>query len=541
MNFSYSGQIISLAQYFDRKHSIATSLAMVGIGLGMLLMGPWIEYNIQEYGWRGSFIWNAGISLNIAVFSILIFPLRGLGKVGQEEKDEEKTEDDQQPQSSTVRGIPTSRSRYLFEKSLNDRSFSSLRLSLGASYLSHSILSLTEQRGSHHYDPSLRSNQHSFCSRGSHFAIDSIRSNGPSLCARDGHSELGHCDLPYPHHYGHYTHYHHAPLNTDPGLTSNAHSFSSRRDSQLGLGGIKSNPQSFCRASQMEMCFPYQEREVESLKGGVAGGRPRFLLREGDCDLSCCMEEEENLCTGVRYGERSSVCQLLVERVKLYSHSFRKSLKEHSSHPLLDLRFWLLDFAIFFSMLSTLFIFIIYKDFANSKGLGEYYAIALSIMGAGDLCGRMSMGFLLSIERLDSLFIYGLAMFFCGIDIFCHIFISTSKQLITVALLFGVMYGSQNILIAVVPSKVFGREKLPTVFGHILFMGGLGALFGAPLAGYIVDRTGSYDGLMSFSVVCLFLAASLMFSCSLVNRNVKFREQQKKEALQAVKVRCDEE
>lgn len=55
------------------------------------------------------------------------------------------------------------------------RSFSSLRLSLGASYLSHSVLSLAERRGSHHYDPSLASNQYSFCSRGSHFAIGSIR------------------------------------------------------------------------------------------------------------------------------------------------------------------------------------------------------------------------------------------------------------------------------------------------------------------------------------------------------------------------------
>lgn len=54
-----------------------------------------------------------------------------------------------------------------------------------------------------------------------------------------------------------------------------------------------SNPQSFCRASQVEMCCPPQEREVESLKGGAPGGRARFILREGDCDLSCCMEEEE--------------------------------------------------------------------------------------------------------------------------------------------------------------------------------------------------------------------------------------------------------
>ncbi|KAK3873703.1 hypothetical protein Pcinc_021318 [Petrolisthes cinctipes] len=536
MNFSYSGQIIALAQYFDRKHSIATSLAMLGIGLGMLLMSPWVEYNIQEYGWRGSFIWNAGISLNVAVFGFLIFPIRGLGKEEQvTHNDEDKVENGQQPHSISIKGIPASRSRYLFEKSLNDRSFSSLRLSLGASYLSHSLLSLSDRRGSQHYEPSLGSNQYSFCSRGSHFAIGSIRSNGTSLCARDGHVEQGHCDLPHHHHHSHYNHYHHITLNTDPGLTSNAHSFSSRRDSQLGLGGIKSNPQSFSRASQMEICYPHQEREVESLKGGAAGGRPRFVLREGDCDLSCCMEEEEDNSINL-FSEQRTVCQLMVERVKLFTHSFRKSFKEQSNHPLLDLRFWLLDFAIFFSMVSTLFIFIIYMDFANSKGLGEYFSPALSSLGIGDAIGRLSVGVLLSFKWLDSILLYTIAMFFCGIDILCHIFISSSTQFITLSFLFGVMYGAQNILIAVAPSQVFGRDFLPIVFGHILFLGGIGALFGAPLAGFIVDQTGSYDALMFFSVVCIFFATSLMCACYLVNRNVKLREQVKDKTVTHVKI-----
>lgn len=49
-------------------------------------------------------------------------------------------------------------------------------------------------------------------------------------------------------------------------------------------------------------------------------------------------------------------------------------------------------------MVSTLFLFIIYMDFANNKGLGEYYAPALSSLGIGDAIGRLSVGILLSFK-----------------------------------------------------------------------------------------------------------------------------------------------
>lgn len=38
MNFVYSGQIIALTQYFHARHSLATSCAMIGIGIGMFTL-----------------------------------------------------------------------------------------------------------------------------------------------------------------------------------------------------------------------------------------------------------------------------------------------------------------------------------------------------------------------------------------------------------------------------------------------------------------------------------------------------------------------
>ena len=62
----------------------------------------------------------------------------------------------------------------------------------------------------------------------------------------------------------------------------------------------------------------------------------------------------------------------------------------------MESRFWLLNVAYFFAMVGTICFFIIYKDFAVSKGVGDYYTMALSGIGIGDLVGRMSTGIMLS-------------------------------------------------------------------------------------------------------------------------------------------------
>lgn len=55
-----------------------------------------------------------------------------------------------------------------------------------------------------------------------------------------------------------------------------------------------------------------------------------------------------------------------------------------------------MNVAYFFAMVGTICFFIIYKDFAVSKGVGEYYTMALSGIGIGDLVGRMSTGIMVS-------------------------------------------------------------------------------------------------------------------------------------------------
>ncbi|KAG0723233.1 Monocarboxylate transporter 14 [Chionoecetes opilio] len=516
MSFAYSGQITALNQYFYKRHSIATSTAMVGIGLGMFFLSTLTEYTIKEYGWQGAYIWNAGLSLQIAVFGALIFPLQ---PIPEGKKTQQEAEENLAKQSRPLKGLRPSKSRMLLEKSLNHRSFSSLRLSAEASFLSHSQISL--QAPTHHVN--LLSNQHSFCSKGSHL-VGSIRSNGHSFC-RDSHAELSHFDLR-----SNQFSFYQRDSFLDFGLHSNAHSFCSRRDSQAGLNGIKSNPHSFIHHHHILL-----EGEGDSLKGSCGGGRARFMLREGDCDLGCCEPEEDD--TGANdmrghsaAGKNKTRCVMSFQKVKQKLCATLAVLSSKSEGSvLMEARFWLVGVAYFLAMLGTICFFIIYKDYAVSKGVGEYYTIALSGIGIGDLVGRMTTGIFVSSEFVNPVLTFSIVMLVCGLVVLTHAFIHTSTQFLILTAIFGILNGSLNVLIAVTPSLVFGRDKLSTVFGYILFLGGAGALIGAPIAGSIVDATGSFNGVVGFSSGSLVAGAGLMFCCYLVHRNTLLAQTQDQE------------
>jgi len=49
--------------------------------------------------------------------------------------------------------------------------------------------------------------------------------------------------------------------------------------------------------------------------------------------------------------------------------------------------------------------------------------------------------------------------------------------------IFGVLFGVQCVSICLIPVEIFGKENLTVVLGQNFFWGGIGALFGAPIAG----------------------------------------------------------
>lgn len=71
-----TGGIAAIAQHFQRYQFTATSISIVGGGVGSLLYAPLLEWFIEMYGWRGAAMLFGGISLHLAVAASTVIPDR---------------------------------------------------------------------------------------------------------------------------------------------------------------------------------------------------------------------------------------------------------------------------------------------------------------------------------------------------------------------------------------------------------------------------------------------------------------------------------
>ncbi|XP_045199403.2 monocarboxylate transporter 12-like [Mercenaria mercenaria] len=71
----YLPAIVSVGYYFEEKRAFATGLAVCGSGLGAFIFNPFSKYLIDEFGWRGAILIEAGIILNCVLCGAMFRPL----------------------------------------------------------------------------------------------------------------------------------------------------------------------------------------------------------------------------------------------------------------------------------------------------------------------------------------------------------------------------------------------------------------------------------------------------------------------------------
>ncbi len=69
---SYIGHTLFVPNWFDRKRGLAVGLAFSGVGVGSILLFPWMQYAIQTEGWRFS-----AVVIAIVILAILV-PLNAI-------------------------------------------------------------------------------------------------------------------------------------------------------------------------------------------------------------------------------------------------------------------------------------------------------------------------------------------------------------------------------------------------------------------------------------------------------------------------------
>ena len=133
-------------------------------------------------------------------------------------------------------------------------------------------------------------------------------------------------------------------------------------------------------------------------------------------------------------------------------------------------------------------------------------ATAWGFSGATLLFGRFSIAWLDGVIGRYRSVLFSYALSIAGIAMLWLLKTNPSIWLLTgFVVAFGGTVGSRAPLITATAIKLFRGKQVATIYGTIMFGGGLGSALGSLGGGLIHDLTGNYDALFAGALVCVII------------------------------------
>ncbi|XP_048464967.1 monocarboxylate transporter 12 isoform X1 [Rhincodon typus] len=184
------------------------------------------------------------------------------------------------------------------------------------------------------------------------------------------------------------------------------------------------------------------------------------------------------------------------------------------------------DFLVFAASLlflaygcSTPFVHLV--PYAVSTGVSQQQAAFLmSILGIINIIGTVSFGWIMDRRFLKKYrkYCYILTV---GLDGVCSLFIPVLRSfplLVPYAVFYGYFDGAYVALIPVVTSDIAGNGFLPSALGIVYFIHGIPYLIGPPIAGWLVDTTGSYTAAFLVSGLSMIISSVLVVTANRISK-----------------------
>ncbi|XP_012872553.1 PREDICTED: monocarboxylate transporter 12 [Dipodomys ordii] len=154
---------------------------------------------------------------------------------------------------------------------------------------------------------------------------------------------------------------------------------------------------------------------------------------------------------------------------------------------------------------SPLFVYLV--PYALSVGVSyQQAAFLMSILGVIDIVGNITFGWLTDRRCLKN-YRYICYLFALGLDGLCYLclpMLQSLALLVPFSCIFGYFDGAYVTLIPVVTAEIVGTTSLSSALGVIYFLHAVPYLVSPPIAGWLMDKTGSYTAsflLCGFSMV----------------------------------------
>jgi MFS family permease len=179
-------------------------------------------------------------------------------------------------------------------------------------------------------------------------------------------------------------------------------------------------------------------------------------------------------------------------------------------------------FSGFFFTLALFVPFVFLVSYARARGIEEVAAASLvGIIGGASIAGRLGFGTL--GDKISRVRLYQSTFIIVALSFLIWLFASHSFTLLMVfAVMLGCGYGGFIVLSPAVTVEIFGIAGLGTILGATYTAAGIGGLLGPTIAGYLIDKTGSFSAAIIAAMIFAFTGFLLLFP---VERFLKKREQ----------------
>jgi sugar phosphate permease len=148
-----------------------------------------------------------------------------------------------------------------------------------------------------------------------------------------------------------------------------------------------------------------------------------------------------------------------------------------------------------------------FSSIGIARGTSSLLASAMTVV---TLFGRLGFGWLgdrFNKKRLAAMAIVGTGL---GMLSFSGIAAGGMWLALPFIILLGIGYGGSATMLSVLVREYFGRSSFGTAIGFVLGIASIGQILGPPLAGWVFDTWGSYQGAWFGFTILVFVSSIVM-------------------------------
>ncbi|KAH9509415.1 hypothetical protein Btru_045844 [Bulinus truncatus] len=570
----YLPAIVCVAQYFEKRRSFATGLAVCGSGFGTFVLAPITEMLVTEYSWRGAMLILGAIILNVVACGIIFRPLEQTVAASVDGGSSADPTDANCELTESLENVPKGTIAMEEIELILDKDFSHFHAGTGSGGKKGGALTAAEGL---EIIANLQQ-QHTLPSGTPHLVKESVLAQSPDVQSKslptagfpqDGTGSEIASNPPDSPASATNSNTLSIPMESVSSVKQKqangmTHDFAAKETGRIAHlsasqclsvpegNKLKVNPIALARSDGALNRNP--QRGANNLHAQVAGGtvikhRQHRNSESGNSNTLAPLSRKDIFYSGSLYNipmyrshpdDYKATVTSVTDKPKtvtdttdtvvkkggvseIYSE-FKSTMQDMLSMSLLkNPVFLMFGVSNFFTSIGFNMPFIFLPDRAHLDGIdAERAAYLLSVIGIANTLGRIIFGFLSDRPWVNRLMLYNTALTICGLATALSPVVGGNYALLVVyAAIFGIFIGVYVSLTSVVLVDLLGLEYLTNAFGLLLLFQGAATFVGPPIAGWLCDWTGSYD--ISFIVMggLIALSGAMLYFLPCVQRNME--------------------